>query len=150
MKGRIGVATALVWATAALAPLTLGAASVAAEDPTTLTIGTTVAIDNPTIWAVNSTTEWMAVNLQYDMLMKFSDEDLSAAPGLATGCEPSPDYRRWTCAIPAGLTWSDGLPLTSKDVAFSYRFVIDQGFPYFEGYFPKDVTFETQIGRAHV
>lgn len=126
----------------AAASLTAVPAASAADD-STLTIGMTVPIDNPNIWAVNSSSEWSAVTLQYDMMLKFSDDDLSAAPSLATGCEPNADYTRWTCAIRDGVTWSDGTPLTSRDIAFTYRFVIDQGFPYFSGYFPEGSTFET-------
>ena len=42
----------------------------------------------------------------------------------------------WTCTLREGLRWSDGTPLTSRDVAFSYRFVIDNGIPQYRGYFP--------------
>ena len=73
-----------------------GSSAWAADDATTLTIGMTVGIDNPNIWALNSTSEWSAVTLQYDMLMKFSDEDLSASPGLAESCEHNPAYTTWT------------------------------------------------------
>ena len=108
-----------------------------------LRVGMTSGIDNPNIWALNSATEFEAVTLQYDMLMKYSDVDLTAAPGIATGCDPSADRRVWTCTIRPGLKWSDGVPLTSKDVAFTYRFAIDKEMPYFSGYFPEGTTFET-------
>ncbi len=114
-----------------------------AADGPVLRVGMTSGIDNPNIWALNSATEFEAVTLQYDMLMKYSDVDLTAAPGLATGCDPSADRRVWTCTLRPGLKWSDGLPLTSKDVAFSYRFAIDKEMPYFSGYFPEGTTFET-------
>ena len=70
-----------------LAVALVPAVPVAADEVSdTLVIGITVGIDNPNIWAVNSTSEWTAVTLQYDMMLKFSDDDLSAAPSLATGC----------------------------------------------------------------
>lgn len=108
-----------------------------------LRIGTTTAIDNPNIWAVNSTTEWESANLQYDMMMKYGQTDLSAAPSLATGCEHSADFRTWTCTIRSGVKWSDGQPLTSRDVAFSYRLAIDKQISIFSGYFPQGTTFAT-------
>ncbi len=108
-----------------------------------LRVGMTSGIDNPNIWALNSATEFEAVTLQYDMLMKYSDVDLTAAPGIATGCDPNADRTVWTCKIRPGLKWSDGVPLTSKDVAFSYKFAIDKEMPYFSGYFPEGTTFET-------
>ncbi|MFZ0323562.1 MAG: peptide ABC transporter substrate-binding protein, partial [Actinomycetes bacterium] len=95
------------------------------------------------IWAVNSVSEWEAVTLQYDMMLKFSDSDLTAAPSLAESCEPSDGSRVWTCKIRSGVKWSDGEPLTSKDIAFTYRFVQDKKFPYFRSYIPDGTTFET-------
>ncbi len=49
----------------------------------------------------------------------------------------------WTCTLREGLKWSDGTPLTSRDVAFSYRFVIDNHVPQYRGYFPYDPVFQT-------
>ena len=114
-----------------------------AAAPTVLRVGMTSGIDNPNIWALNSASEFEAVTLQYDMMLKYSDKDLTAAPSLATGCDPSADHRVWTCKIRSGVKWSDGVPLTSRDIAFTYRFVIDKQFAYFSGYFPEGTTFET-------
>ena len=36
-----------------------------------------------------------------------------------TGCEPNGDSTVWTCTLRDGLKWSDGTPLTSRDVAFT-------------------------------
>ena len=111
--------------------------------PSVLRIGMTSGIDNPNIFAVNSVAEWLGVALQYDMLLRFGDTDLTAAPSLATGCDHNADRTVWTCHLRPGLTWSDGQPLTSKDVAFSYQFVVDKEFDLFSGYFPEGTTFET-------
>jgi peptide/nickel transport system substrate-binding protein len=132
----LGLAGAPAQATSSPSPSTSGAGPV-------LRIGMTSGIDNPNIWALNSATEFEAVTLQYDMMLKFSDKDLTAAPSLATGCEPSEERKVWTCTIRSGVKWSDGVPLTSKDIAFTYRFSIDKEFPYFSGYFPEGTTFET-------
>ncbi len=102
--------------------------------------------DNP--WAVSAGSDWSVVTVQYDMLLKFADEDLSPAPSLAEGCEPSADYLTWTCTLRDGLTWSDGTPLTSQDVAFTYRFVIDHKIPQYRSYFPFDPVFETPDDRT--
>ncbi|MEI6372614.1 MAG: ABC transporter substrate-binding protein [Actinomycetes bacterium] len=111
--------------------------------PTVLRVGMTSGIDNPNIFAVTSVAEWQAVVMQYDMLMRFGDKDLTAVPSLATGCDANADRTVWTCHIQPGLKWSDGKPLTSKDVAFSYKFVMDKQFDYFSGYFPEGTTFQT-------
>ena len=77
------------------------------------------------------------------MLLKFSSTDLTAAPALATGCDHNEDYTQWTCHLREGLRWSDGTPLTSKDVAFSYRFVIDNEIPQYKSEFPSNPVFTT-------
>src|SRR5262249_48101972 len=74
---------------------------------------------------------------------KFSDQDLTAAPSLATGCDHSSDYLTWTCTLRSGLRWSDGTPLTSADVAWTYRFVMQHQFPQYISYFPFHPVFST-------
>ncbi|HTG47935.1 MAG TPA: peptide ABC transporter substrate-binding protein [Actinomycetota bacterium] len=97
--------------------------------------------DNP--FAVSGGSDWTAATIQYDMLLKFSDQDLTAAPSLATGCDHSADYMTWTCTLRPGLKWSDGTPLTSEDVAFTYRFVMQHKFPQYISYFPFHPVFST-------
>jgi peptide/nickel transport system substrate-binding protein len=119
------------------------------EDGTVvLRVGTNadLATDNP--FAVVSGSDWVVVTSQYDMLLKFDSEDLSPAPSLAEGCEPSEDYLTWTCTLREGLLWSDGEPLTSEDVAFSYRFIIDKRIPQYKSYFAFDPVFETPDERT--
>jgi peptide/nickel transport system substrate-binding protein len=117
--------------------------------PKVLRIGMTTTIDNPTLFAVNSAAEWGSAVIQNDMALKFGP-DLTAAPGLATGCDPSADKRTWTCHLRDGLKWSDGQPITSKDVVFSYNFVRDKQFDYFNSYFPEGTTFTTPDEKTYV
>lgn len=116
--------------------------------PVVLRVGTTVDLitDNP--WAVSAGSDWTVVTAQYDMLLKFDDATLSPAPSLATGCTPNSDSTQWTCTLRDGLTWSDGSPLTSRDVAFSYRFVIDNKISQYRSYFKFNPTFETPDDRT--
>ena len=117
--------------------------------PKVLRIGMTTSIDNPNMLAVNSAAEWGSAVIQYDMALKFGP-DLTAVPGLATGCDPSADNRTWTCHLRDGLKWSDGQPITSKDVVFSYNFVRDKQFDYFNSYFPEGTTFTTPDDKTYV
>ena len=94
-------------------------------------------------FAVSAGSDWTVVTAQYDMLLKFSAADLSPAPSLATGCTASADHMTWTCTLREGLKWSDGTPLTSADVAFSYRFIIDHKIPQYRSYFISNPVFET-------
>jgi peptide/nickel transport system substrate-binding protein len=79
----------------------------------------------------------------FDMLFNFKPADLTPAPGLATKCVPDADNLVWTCTIRSGVKWSDGQPLTSKDIAFTYKFILDHGLSSFSDYLPYNPTFET-------
>ncbi len=39
--------------------------------------------------------------------------------GLAESWEHSPDFRTWSVTLRSGVTWHDGIPVTSEDVAFT-------------------------------
>ena len=108
-----------------------------------LRVGTTVDLDTDNPFAVSAGNDWSVATLEYDLFLKFSNEDLTAAPSLGTGCDHDANYTTWTCHLQEGLKWSDGQPLTSKDIAFSYRFVIDNKIPQYKSYFPSDPVFET-------
>ena len=144
---RIRVAALAVLATFGTAQATL-AQSAADDEPVVLRVGTTANLDNDNPWAVTSGSDWVVATTQYDMLLKFDSEDLSAAPSLAEGCEPSSDHTTWTCTLREGLMWSDGQPLTSSDVAFSFRFVIDNNIPQYKSYFAFNPVFETPDDRT--
>ena len=96
------------------------------------------------MFAVSAGSDYTVATTEYDMLLKFSSTDATAAPSLATGCDHNDGLHAVDvppCAT--GLKWSDGQPLTSEDVAFTYRFVIDNKIPQYKSYFPSDPTFET-------
>jgi peptide/nickel transport system substrate-binding protein len=61
-----------------------------------------------------------ADQVMYDSLESWSAKDLTPAPLLATQVRSSPDGRTWTYTIRSGVTWSDGVPLTARDVAYTY------------------------------
>jgi peptide/nickel transport system substrate-binding protein len=119
-----------------------------ADDELVLRVGlvSDLITDNP--FAISAGSDYTVATTQYDMLLEFDNADLSPAPGLATGCDPNPDSTKWTCTLREGLTWSDGSPLTSRDVAFTYRFIVDNNIPQYESYFPYDPTFETPDDRT--
>jgi peptide/nickel transport system substrate-binding protein len=54
----------------------------------------------------------------YHLLINFDDQ-LGAVPGLATKVETSDDNMTFTYTIRDDQTWSDGMPLTADDVAFT-------------------------------
>ncbi|MEO8322577.1 MAG: ABC transporter substrate-binding protein, partial [Actinomycetota bacterium] len=64
--------------------------------------------------------------LNYDLLTTYDLKDLSPAPGLAESWEPSEDGLTWTFKIREGVKWSDGVPLTAHDIAYTWNRVIDE------------------------
>lgn len=111
---------------AVLAP-TGGAASGAAEEKLTFTVGLLNEVDsfNPFLGIEAESYEMWA--LTYDYMITYSMEDMSPEPGLATSWETSDDGLTWTFDIREGVLWSDGEPLTAADIAFTYSRIIDGG-----------------------
>jgi peptide/nickel transport system substrate-binding protein len=67
--------------------------------------------------------------LTYDSLVGYDPATLSPmkgeeSTGLATDWTASDDGLTWTFTIRSGATWHDGEPLTAKDVAFTYNYII--------------------------
>jgi peptide/nickel transport system substrate-binding protein len=119
------------------------AADAADDDLKVLRIGVPTDLSNANPFGVVTNSDWNVVTTQYDLMLKFGDEDLSAAPNLAKSCEPNDDYREWTCTIRDDVKWSDGTPMTSSDIAFTYEFVMEKASPLYRSYFSQDPTFET-------
>ncbi|HEX5643864.1 MAG TPA: ABC transporter substrate-binding protein [Thermoleophilia bacterium] len=67
--------------------------------------------------------------LTYDSLVGYDPATLAPmkgeeSTGLATDWSVSDDGLTWTFTIRSGVTWHDGQPLTARDVAFTYNYII--------------------------
>jgi peptide/nickel transport system substrate-binding protein len=89
--------------------------------PITFVEGTTNDISTVNPWVAIETPEYEVLSLNFDLLLNFDKANLSAAPGLATQWNQSPDGLTWTFTIRNDAKWQDGTPLTAKDVAFTYN-----------------------------
>jgi peptide/nickel transport system substrate-binding protein len=127
--------TALAIAAVAVAPLAIAAPALA-DDPTpTPTTSTRAAksfvlgikhdIDSLNPFVGVKVEGFEAYQLMYDTLTGSSDKDFSPVPLLAERWDTSPDGKTWTFHIRSGVRWSDGQPLTAKDVVYSFQRVID-------------------------
>ena len=68
--------------------------------------------------------------LTYDSLVGYDPKTLSPmkgeeSTGLATDWTVSDDGLTWTFTIRQNAKWDDGVPLTAKDVAFTYNYIIE-------------------------
>ncbi|WP_406045129.1 ABC transporter substrate-binding protein [Micromonospora sp. NBC_00898] len=78
---------------------------------------------NPFVGLVASAYE--SYQLMYDYLTGSSQTDFSPVPGLAEKWETSADGKTWTFHLRQGVKWSDGQPLTAKDVVYTFNRVKD-------------------------
>jgi peptide/nickel transport system substrate-binding protein len=82
------------------------------------------------------TTEYATADLVYDKLLSWAQDDFSTVPDLATDWEQSDDGLTWTFAIRDDATWHDGTPLTARDIAFTFNWIIEEGAGNLLSYFP--------------
>src|SRR3954452_10694880 len=62
-------------------------------------------------------------------MIGWSDKNMSPTKtgGLAEDWSTSPDGLTWTFKIRSGVMWSDGVPLTAHDIAYTYNRILDGG-----------------------
>jgi peptide/nickel transport system substrate-binding protein len=96
----------------------------AAGETTTLRLGWIQDVENlnPFIGFGSSYEVWC---LNYDFLVGYDPKDGSPRAEIAESWETSANGRVWTFHIRRGVTWQDGKPLTARDVAFSFNYIVD-------------------------
>ncbi len=82
------------------------------------------------------TPEYNTTDLVYDKLLSWAQEDFSTVPDLATDWEQSDDGLTWTFTIRDDAAWHDGTPLTARDIAATYNWIIGEGAGNLLSYFP--------------
>jgi peptide/nickel transport system substrate-binding protein len=87
--------------------------------------------ENFRVWALN-----------WDLLVNFSPDDVSPAPGIAESWKVSPDKKTVTFTLIDGAEWSDGRPITSRDVKYSLEQLGTNGL-IFSGYTSNITKVET-------
>lgn len=75
----------------------------------------------------------IVAHVLYDTLLEFRGADVTTPrPSLATGYKASKDARTYTFPLRKNVRFSDGTPLTAKDVVFSFRRLVNlKGNPSF-------------------
>jgi peptide/nickel transport system substrate-binding protein len=106
-----------------LAPVALGQQA-QAQQPVTLRVAIIQQIDslNPFMASLQSSTE--VGRLMYDYLTAYDVKDQRPVEAIAKSWEQAADNLTWTFTVPDGKKWSDGKPITSKDVAFTYNLML--------------------------
>ena len=99
--------------------LLASAGSAAGKATVTLTVGNTQDVDtlNPAVGAL--VIDYEVWNMQYPTLTRKAASDFHTIPGLAVSWKGSNGGKTWTYKLRPNLRWSDGVPLTSADVAYT-------------------------------
>ena len=119
----LALAAGLVWG---LAGAVAGDSSPSpAGDTVMLKVGWTTDPDNLNPFVGIEQSSYELYHVAYDFLTNYGDKYLETQPGLAESWTTSDDGLTWTFKIRQGVMWSDGQPLTAKDVAFSFNYQKD-------------------------
>jgi peptide/nickel transport system substrate-binding protein len=124
--GRLAAAAVALVATAAPAAgtTTAGPTSGPTGEKVTFTVGMLNDVDslNPFTGIVAEAYEvW---GTMYDTLTGYSEKDFSPTPRLASAWTTSQDGKTWTYTIRSDVTWSDGVRLTARDVAYTFNRIL--------------------------
>lgn len=94
----------------------------------TFTVGILQDADslNPFVGFLN--TSYEAYQCAYDYLINDSATNFSPTPGLALSWHESADQHTWTYKLRSGVHWSDGVPLTAADAAYTFNRIIHGSF----------------------
>ncbi|MCV7224885.1 ABC transporter substrate-binding protein [Mycolicibacterium komossense] len=84
-----------------------------------LRIGVSATIDSLNPFVSSSDYSSVAFQYVYPHLTEYDTTDMSIKPSFAQKWETSPDGLTWTFDLVKDAKWSDGQPITAKDVAFT-------------------------------
>lgn len=118
---RWGGAVVLAVCTLVTAPLAVPAQ---AQGETTLRVAYTTDIDTLNPFQSVLLVGTQVGRLTYEFLTMHGAKDSSPEPGLAESWEAASDNVTWTFRIREGMRWSDGQPITARDVAFTYNLML--------------------------
>jgi peptide/nickel transport system substrate-binding protein len=95
--------------------------SPSAGKKTTFTVGLTQDIDSINPFTGIAAAAYEIYQLNYETLTDYGQVDFSAKPALAESWDVSDDGLTWTYHLRSGMKWSDGQPLTARDVAYTFN-----------------------------
>jgi peptide/nickel transport system substrate-binding protein len=96
------------------------------DEKTVFRIGSTNDIDGFNPFKIVEIPSYEVMGLTYDLLVDSSPKDSSPVPGLADSWETSEDGLTWTFHLNEDAKWHDGRPVTSEDVAYTYRRILEE------------------------
>lgn len=111
-----------------------GAVSAAADTPSpsasgssskvVLNVGILQDIDSANPFTGVAASSYEIYQMMYPTLTNYSAADFSTAPGIATSWTESADHKTWTYQIRPNMKWSDGVPMTAADAAYTFNRIL--------------------------
>ncbi|MDI2131576.1 ABC transporter substrate-binding protein [Yinghuangia seranimata] len=86
----------------------------------TVILGTTDKVGSLDPAAAYDLPSWTIIRNTFQKLYRFPEGSTTAVPDAAQKCD-FPDPKTYSCTLKPGQTFSDGTPLTAKDVKFSFE-----------------------------
>jgi peptide/nickel transport system substrate-binding protein len=117
------LAIALLLAALLLVPATFEKPAAAAPKKV-LTVATNGSVDSLSPFLAQRVLPTEIHRLVYDFLTNYDPKDDRAVPAMATSWSPSSDKLTWTYTIRSGMKWSDGVPVTARDIAWTYNLMM--------------------------
>src|ERR687894_1800540 len=96
------------------------------DEKQVLRIGSSNDIDGFNPFKIVEVPSYEVMDLNYDILVDFSDKDSSPVPGLADSWETSDDGLTWTFHLNEEARWHDGEDVTSEDVAYTFNRILEE------------------------
>ena len=111
-----------------LLPAGIPAGAEPASGKSILTVGVTQDVDSLNPFVGITAAAYEIFQMVYPTLTEYGAKDFSIQPGLAESWTESPDKTFWTYKIRPGLKWSDDVPLTARDAAYTFNRIINGTF----------------------
>jgi peptide/nickel transport system substrate-binding protein len=102
----------------------IGVGDGSVENGGALVVGIRVDVDALNELVSTSAVSQDIIDLIFLRLTEY-DEDLNIVPKLARSWEFSPDHRTLTYHLRGDVRWTDGVPTTAHDVAYTYRMMTE-------------------------
>ncbi|HET6503005.1 MAG TPA: ABC transporter substrate-binding protein [Amycolatopsis sp.] len=93
----------------------------AQQSGTVLRVALVQEIDHLNPFLASFASSIMVGRMTWEYLTPPSAEDNTPSQALATGWTTAADKLTWTFTIRQGIRWSDGQPMTAKDIAYTYN-----------------------------
>ncbi len=92
---------------------------------TVFTVGVLQDIDSANPFTGITSAAYEIFQMEYPTLTQYDSSSFAITGGLAESWKESPDHTTWTYKIRSGLKWSDGVPLTAQDAAYTFNRIIN-------------------------